>query len=92
MPGIRSFRGLVAGRVQGVGFRYFVRRQAENAGLDGFVRNLADGRVEFLLQGEVDAVDAVIEQIRLGPPHARVRELLVEEDERHAIVNGFIIR
>ena len=92
MPGIRSVRGLVAGRVQGVGFRYFVRRQAENAGLGGFVRNLADGRVEFLLQGEADAVDAVIEQIRLGPPHARVRELRVEEDERHAIVSGFTIR
>ena len=92
MPGIRSVRGLVAGRVQGVGFRYFVRRQAENAGLGGFVRNLADGRVEFLLQGEADAVGAVIEQIRLGPPHARVRELRVEEDERHAIVSGFTIR
>ena len=92
MPRIRSVRGLVAGRVQGVGFRYFVRRRAEHAGLDGYVRNLADGRVEFRLQGEPGAVAAVIEQIRSGPPHARVRELLVEEDERHATGSGFTIR
>ena len=92
MPPIRSVRGLVAGRVQGVGFRYFVRRRAEHAGLAGFVRNLADGRVEFLLQGEPNAVDAVIEQIRSGPPQARVRELLVEEDQRHTIGSGFTIR
>jgi len=92
MPRIRSVRGFVAGRVQGVGFRYFVRRRAENAGLGGFVRNLADGRVEFLLQGEPRAVDAVIEQIRVGPPHARVNELLAEDDQQAPLEAGFTIR
>jgi len=92
MSRIRSVRGLVAGRVQGVGFRYFVRRRAEIAGLGGFVRNLPDGRVEFLLQGAPDAVDAVIEQIRVGPPHARVSELLTEADEQAAVETDFTIR
>ena len=89
---MRSVRGLVSGRVQGVGFRYFVRRRAEGAGLAGFVRNLADGRVEFLLQGAPHAVDAVVEQIRIGPPHARVTGLETEDDEQAAIETDFSIR
>jgi len=52
----RSVKGFVSGRVQGVGFRYFVLRQARSLGLRGYVRNLPDGRVEFLLQGAPDAV------------------------------------
>ena len=51
-----SLRGLVSGRVQGVGFRYFVLRLARAADLRGYVRNLPDGRVEFLLQGTPESV------------------------------------
>ena len=87
-----SLRGLVSGRVQGVGFRYFVVREARAAGVDGFVRNLADGRVEFLLQGEARAVDRVVEKIRLGPPHARVTDLVVRDDPQAAGESGFVIR
>jgi len=88
---MRSVRGLVSGRVQGVGFRYFVQRRAENAGLRGFVRNLPDGRVEFLLQGPPDDVDAVIEQIRVGPPHSGVTGLQVEDDAQAPVASGFAI-
>jgi acylphosphatase len=87
-----SLRGLVSGRVQGVGFRYFVQRRAQAAGLRGFVRNLRDGRVEFLLQGSPAAVDAVLEQIRSGPPHARVSELSTREDNDVDTESGFAIR
>ena len=87
-----SIRGMVKGRVQGVGFRYFVLRHAEAAGLRGYVRNLRDGRVEFLLQGPVAAVDSVIEQIRVGPSHARVIELSTEEDVEADAGSGFAIR
>ena len=87
-----SLRGLVSGRVQGVGFRYYVQRRAEAAGLRGFVRNLRDGRVEFLLQGPPAAVDAVVEQIRSGPPHARVSDLSTSEDNDAEIRSGFVIR
>lgn len=87
-----SIRGLVSGRVQGVGFRYFVQRHAEAAGLRGHVRNLRDGRVEFLLQGPPARVEAVIEKIRVGPSHARVVELLAEEDPEAGIEDGFAIR
>jgi acylphosphatase len=73
--GIAHVRGHVRGHVQGVGFRYFVRSVAHRHGLSGYVLNLADGRVEFLLQGETDHIEKVIEQIRSGPPHARVDEV-----------------
>lgn len=57
--------GLVTGRVQGVGFRYFVRQSAEAVGLSGWANNLADGRVEVLLCGPsalVERVKAKVEQ------------------------------
>ena len=57
---------LVSGRVQGVGYRWFVRRTAEAAGLVGFARNLPDGRVEVALEGDDDAVEAVLAALE-GP-------------------------
>lgn len=76
-----SIRGQVSGRVQGVGFRYFVLRQAQAEQLGGYVRNLADGRVDFLLQGEPAALARVIEQIRRGPAHARVDKVSLDDIE-----------
>ena len=70
-----SVIGHVRGHVQGVGFRYFVRNLANSHGVSGYALNLADGRVEFLLQGETDHIEQVIEQIRRGPAHARVDEV-----------------
>ena len=65
----------VRGRVQGVGFRYAMRREAERAGVRGWVRNRSDGSVEALLQGEAAAVARLVEWARRGPPAARVDEL-----------------
>jgi acylphosphatase len=88
----RSVKGIVSGRVQGVGFRYFVQSHARAAQLGGYVRNLSDGRVEFMLQGAVPAVAAVIEQIRSGPAHARVSDLVIEDCDAVASLSGFVIR
>lgn len=65
-------RFVVSGRVQGVGFRWFVQELAAVEGAAGWVRNRADGRVEALVQGEREAVDRIDRQIRRGPPAARV--------------------
>jgi acylphosphatase len=91
MKTIRSVKGFVCGRVQGVGFRYFVKRQAQSEQLCGTVRNLPDGRVEFLLQGPPAAVARVIEQIRSGPAYARVNELTVEDFDDIDAGSGFTI-
>ena len=63
---------VVGGRVQGVGFRYFVMREAQALGLAGWVRNLPDGRVEVLAAGEPGLIDALEGRLWHGPPHARV--------------------
>lgn len=79
MQSHHNVKGLASGRVQGVGFRYFVKRQAQVEQLGGYVRNLADGRVEFQLRGEPAAVARVIEQIRSGPAYARVDQVTIED-------------
>ncbi|HEX7096353.1 MAG TPA: acylphosphatase [Acidimicrobiales bacterium] len=66
------YRVVVSGRVQGVWYRESCRRQAVAAGVTGWVRNNPDGTVEALLEGEPDAVERVIDWMRVGPPHARV--------------------
>ncbi len=65
-------RFVVSGRVQGVGFRYFVAREAEALGVGGWVRNLPDGRVEVLATGEADLIEAFEGRLWQGPPHAKV--------------------
>lgn len=62
----------VRGRVQGVGFRFFVQRTARSLGLAGFVRNLPDRRVEVAAEGPRTDVDALVEAVRAGPPGAAV--------------------
>lgn len=68
----RRVRVLVEGRVQGVWFRESTREEAERRGVRGWVRNLADGRVEAVFEGEPAGVDALVEWVRRGPEHAVV--------------------
>lgn len=68
-------RWVVRGRVQGVGFRWFVWREAERLGLGGFARNLGDGTVEVVSQGPDEALDRLEAALRRGPPGSRVDAL-----------------
>jgi len=76
---LRGIRGLVTGRVQGVGYRWFAVQAARRWGVKGQVRNLPDGRVEFLAQGSTKGVSAWIEALRRGPQAARVDDVVFEE-------------
>ena len=88
---IQTVRVLLSGRVQGVGFRYWTQLQAEARGLDGWVRNLRDGRVEAVFQGPAGDVEAMIEACRSGPPVAKVAE--VRRFEAAPLTEeGFILR
>jgi acylphosphatase len=69
---LQTIRLRVSGRVQGVGFREALQHEATRLGVTGWVRNLADGHVEAVLQGNPDAVGALLEWARRGPPAARV--------------------
>jgi acylphosphatase len=69
------FRAVVRGRVQGVGFRASVREQARRLGLRGWAKNLMDGTVEVVAEGEAAAIQGFLEYLRQGPPGARVQGL-----------------
>ncbi len=82
---------VVSGRVQGVGFRAFVRRHAADLGIRGYARNLADGRVEVLAMGSEGAVEALRGLLHNGPPWSEVRT--VEEQETSPVgYDEFFIR
>lgn len=65
----------ITGRVQGVWYRGATQAEARRLGVDGWVRNLADGSVEALIEGEADAVRALADWCRTGPPGAHVTAL-----------------
>lgn len=77
-------RLLISGRVQGVGFRESMCREAERLGASGWVRNRHDGRVEAVIDGKTEAIDALLRWAHRGPSAARVNAVEVEE-----IVGGF---
>ncbi len=84
-------RFLVRGRVQGVGYRYFVLREAQALGIDGYVRNLADGSVEVVAQASARSLAALLDKLREGPAFAEVTE--VERTSAPALTtSGFAIR
>lgn len=76
---MRSVRLGISGRVQGVWYRGWTVREADRLGLDGWVRNRADGTVEALFCGPAEAVERMIEACRRGPPSAQVTAVTVEE-------------
>jgi len=84
-------RYLVSGRVQGVGFRYFVQDAAVREGVSGFVRNVPDGRVEAQVEGDIEAVTRVERALAQGPPGARVDDLAVEQVAPTGRASGFRI-
>ncbi|MGE0800308.1 MAG: acylphosphatase [Lautropia sp.] len=67
-----ALRIVVSGRVQGVGFREFVRRRADALGVGGWVRNRADGRVEAVLAGDAEVLEQLVAAVACGPRAARV--------------------
>jgi acylphosphatase len=78
---MKRVRVLVSGDVQGVGFRWSTRDEASARGLNGWVRNLADGRVEAAFEGQADRVDAMVAWCRTGPRWATVARVEVVEEE-----------
>ena len=69
---ISTVRAIVTGRVQGVGFRMWTQRAAEQLGVRGWVRNLADGSVEALVAGSREQVDEMLAALKRGPALSRV--------------------
>jgi acylphosphatase len=88
---IEAKRYLVRGRVQGVGFRWFVEREAHILGIAGWVRNNHDGSVEVLAQGTREQLSGLHARLRDGPPAARVDEVEISETKPAEGLNSFRI-
>ena len=74
-------RFVISGHVQGVGFRWFTQDTARLEGVTGWVRNLPDGSVEALIEGDSEAVTRVERAIRSGPRGARIEKVDVDDEE-----------
>ena len=84
-------RVLVTGRVQGVGFRWAVEDEARDAGVTGWVRNLPDGRLEAVFEGEEESVRRMVGFCRRGPAVARVDDVAIIKEEYTGKFEGFFI-
>ena len=75
----KAAKFIISGTVQGIFFRRFVKEHADDLGLKGFCRNLSDGRVEVIVEGESEQIERLARFIRKGPEHAQIKNLKVEE-------------
>ena len=86
-------RWLISGRVQGVGFRWFVHRRASSLHLVGWASNLPDGRVEVVASGPLEALDDLDQALRSGPTMARVTDVEMDDVQHEGdVAKAFEIR
>ncbi len=91
MPPAR-FHAIISGEVQWVGFRAFAERHARRLGLKGFVRNLPDGTVEVVAEGEKTALEEFVQELRQGPHSARVENVTLTWQTPEGREQNFRIR
>lgn len=89
---IEELHAYVYGRVQGVGFRYFVTQKAHELALRGYTRNDSDGSVEVLAQGPHPALEHLLLHLRRGPSAAQVRDVHVTWGKPSETISGFHVR
>ena len=82
-------RVVISGKVQDVSFRSFIKRNADMMGLKGFVRNRDDSKLEALIEGEKDMIEALIEAMRTGPERAVVKDIDIEWQSHSGIYTDF---
>ena len=75
----KAVRFVVQGTVQGIFFRQFTKDHADNLGLTGFCRNLEDGTVEVVVEGEGGKIERLLGFLKEGPAHAQIRNVVSEE-------------
>ena len=91
-PAERRLVASVRGQVQGVGFRWFVQREAARLGLDGWVANQPNGSVEVVAEGSDAKLDQLVLQLWEGPPGSSVGGVDVRHEPARGNITGFTIR
>lgn len=92
MSDAMSVQAVISGRVQGVFFRSFVGKCAQELGLGGYVRNLPGGEVEVLAEGDREQLEKLVGYLKTGPPGAVVKEAAVTWSGFSGRYSGFSIR
>ncbi|MEM7715316.1 MAG: acylphosphatase [Cyanobacteria bacterium P01_A01_bin.68] len=92
LPKQTHAHAFILGKVQGVGYRYSTMNEAKRLGLNGWVRNLPDSRVEAVFEGESEVVEKMIRWCHQGPIAAVVKDVLVEYSEAEGLQGFEIIR
>ncbi len=82
----------ISGRVQGVSFRSYMKEHASALGLHGFVKNLEDGRVEVIIEGNEKKIEQLIEKIKEGPPRAKIDDVSVTWEEARGEFRDFDVK
>lgn len=88
----KAVRIVVSGLVQGVGFRWYVKRVADDYRVKGFVRNMDDGSVETLAEGDSSAVHGFVDEVKVGPSSAHITGINIEWLEYAGDYKGFNIQ
>lgn len=87
----KATRFIVQGTVQGIFFRQFVKENADKLRLTGHVRNLDNGTVEVIAEGESEAIERLLGFLKKGPEHSHIRNVVVEERKWSGEFEGFKI-
>lgn len=82
----------ISGRVQGVGFRAFTTRAAHSLGVNGWVKNLSDGRVEAVFSGSKEQVEKILGQVKEGPSFAKVDDIEVMDENYKGEYSSFEVK
>ncbi|MBD3615271.1 MAG: acylphosphatase [Gracilimonas sp.] len=82
----------ISGRVQGVGFRHFTKKNAEALGVKGWVKNLPDKRVEAIFQGSEEKVDDLIQRCKKGPVASFVQDIKVRDAKDETVYKSFEVK
>lgn len=88
---MKSYKIIVSGLVQGVGYRYFCYKKALQYGIFGYAKNLFNGNVEVVVQGDENLVKAFMNELNIGPHYASVKSLYVEEFQQDMAFKEFSI-
>ncbi|KPJ55449.1 acylphosphatase [Parcubacteria bacterium DG_74_2] len=92
LAGFRRVHIFVKGRVQGVFFRQSAKKKAKKIGVFGWIKNLADGRVEAVIEGETKKVEEMIEWLKKGPIIANVEALEIKQEKYQGEFKNFDLR
>ncbi|RKZ85900.1 MAG: acylphosphatase [Gammaproteobacteria bacterium] len=90
--GITQFHLLISGQVHGVGYRISARNVAEELGLTGWVRNIANGRVEIMAEGDIELLEQLVTWAKKGPTYAQVDDIEIKQLSTIGEFKSFFIR